>query len=138
MAMEPLGAADPTPPALPVSERKTGFASQPAEGADLALDVSDLLAPRPLSTFYFRVDDSPDPAIPSGSLVVVDRAIPVTDEVWVVYVEADGFGIRTYRGGQLWATNPALPPLTCTDEILFGVVTWVLTPAPGRIPRGHL
>ena len=73
-AMEPVGHdAHPTP--RPDPQLPTGFASKPAEGAEIALNLHDYLSPRPLSTFYFQTVGEEHPHIPAGSILVVDRAL---------------------------------------------------------------
>ena len=133
--MEPVGhAAPPTP--HPDPQLPTGVASQPVEGAEIALNLHDYLSPRPLSTFYFQTIGDEHPHIPAGSILVVDRAIDPTPGAMVVYYEDIQFAVRHLDAHQqLVASDPIVPPIPVTEDLLiFGVVTWVIQPAT-RIPH---
>ncbi len=75
----------------PALERKQGF----------ALDLNQLLVRQPRSTYLFRVAGHrlADQGIYDGDIVVVDRAVSVRPNDYVLNWQEDNFGLR--RGHQL-------------------------------------
>lgn len=64
-----------TKPELLVKTKTTGFSSPATDYAEERLDVGDLVAPNPLTVFYFKVGkELISDLFFSGDIVVVDRA----------------------------------------------------------------
>lgn len=115
------------------SSVRAGFPNPAEDAGGFALDLNDLLVPRPISTYYLRVegDSMSGAGIASGDIVVVDRSLePRQNDIVVAAVEGDFTLKRLKRTGtQAWlmAEHPDYPPIAlheARDAQIWGVVTY--------------
>lgn len=112
-----------------------GFPSPASDYTEENIDLNRELAPRPLSTFYFRtVNDSMiDAHIPPGAILVVDKS-KQPHNYSVVIASVDGefvvkYFLRDRKGIRLLPANKKYNPLPITegmDFAVWGVVTAVV------------
>src|SRR5215472_16228465 len=88
MPLDPLGKAGPSSNALPPTQERTGFASQPSEHQELPLNLNDLIVRHVGGTFYFRADGPPFDVldIHAGDVLVIDRVEDIASGRLVVAV----------------------------------------------------
>lgn len=114
---------------------KAGFPNPAEDAGGFGLDLNDLLVPRPISTYYLRVDgDSMVGAgINSGDIVVVDKSLEArSGDIVVAAVEGE-FTLKRLKkqGREAWLLpeNPAFSPIAlheATDVAIWGVVTYTI------------
>lgn len=111
-----------------------GFPSPADDYKEPQLDLNELVAPHPLSTYFMRAagDSMVGACIYSGDVIAIDRAITATYKKIVVARLGDAFTLK-----RLWsmphklylhAENPNYPPIEVSghaDFEIFGVVTYV-------------
>ena len=112
-----------------------GFPSPASDYTEENIDLNRELAPRPLSTFYFRtVNDSMiDAHIPPGAILVVDKSRQ-PQNYSVVVASVDGeflvkYFVRDREGLRLLPANKKYKPMPITegmDFAVWGVVTAVV------------
>jgi DNA polymerase V len=114
---------------------KAGFPNPAEDAGGIGLDLNDLLVPRPISTYYLRVegDSMTGAGITSGDIVVVDKSLEArSGDVVVAAVEGEFTLKRLKKQGQevwLMPENPTYPPIAlheATDVAIWGVVTYVI------------
>lgn len=112
-----------------------GFPSPADDYKENRLDLNELVAPHPLSTYYMRVagDSMSGACIHSGDVIAVDRAITATHKKIVVARLGDTFTLK-----RLWIMhpkmylkpeNPKYQPIEVSshqDFEIFGVVTYIV------------
>lgn len=120
------------PPGVPLPLRRTpksslcplageviaaGFPSPADDYVESRIDLNVELIPRPLSTFFMRVqgDAMAGDGIADGDLLVIDRSVMARPGMVVVATHAGGFILRRLRrrGPMLWlvASDGRSPPL---------------------------
>lgn len=115
-----------------------GFAAVARDTADAPLDLHRLMVPHPAATFFMRMrGDSMRPRLRKGDLLVVDRSRePRPGRLIVAAVNGEHLVRRWERdpsgeGALLMAEDPKHAPMRTAeipDFIVFGVVTWVVSP----------
>ena len=111
------------------------FPSPADDYAEKRLDITELLIPHSISTYFMRV--SGDAMIGDGiedhDIVVIDRALQASDHAIIMARLGETFTLRRLRmkDGRTWlvAANTAYAPIEVTkrqDFEVWGVVTWVL------------
>jgi DNA polymerase V len=111
-----------------------GFPSPAEDHVRSRLDLNDFVVKHPSATFYVRaVGHSMRPAIHSGDLLVVDRAVPHSPGRVVVAVVRGEFTVKrlVLAAGslRLVSDNDTYPPVDLGDgaEVtIWGVVTHVV------------
>ena len=112
-----------------------GFPSPADDYTEQKLDLNKHLIKHPAATFFVRVegDSMINAGIQSGDLLIVDRAMEVTNNVIVVaYVNGEFTVKRIAKKGNrqyLVPESPHYSPLEITAEMDFttwGVVTFVI------------
>ncbi len=112
-----------------------GFPSPADDYKEQTLDLNELVAPHPLSTYYMRVagDSMVGACIYSGDVIAVDRAITATHKKIVVARLGDKFTLK-----RLWIMHPkmylkpenpkyqAIEVSGHKDFEIFGVVTYIV------------
>ena len=113
-----------------------GFPSPAQDYMEDDIDLTELLIPKPLSTFIIRVkgDSMTGAFIPPEALLVVDKsAKPASGKIIVAHINGEFTVkrlVKTPKGLVLHAENPAYKPMTITEEMGFtvwGVVTWIIS-----------
>jgi DNA polymerase V len=122
-------------PKLMLTPIKAGFPNPAEDAGGNALDLNDLLVPRPVSTYYLRVegDSMSGAGIASGDIVVVDKSLePRSGDVVVAAVDGE-FTLKRLKkqGAEAWLMpeNPAYQPIAlhdATDVSIWGVVTYTI------------
>lgn len=112
-----------------------GFPSPADDYIEQKLDLNQFLIKHPAATFFVRVegDSMINAGIRSGDILIVDRAIEVTNNKVVIAQLNGEFTVKriSKRGKQLYLMpeSSAYPPLKITDDMdfeLWGVVTFVI------------
>lgn len=105
-------------PELSVETRTTGFSSPAADYAEERLDIGGLVAPNPLSVFYFKVGpDLNNEFFSEGDILAIDRAEDPSEGDFCLGSNQQGeFSI--YRYGS-----------NCLE--LWGKITWIIRKANG-------
>jgi DNA polymerase V len=112
-----------------------GFPSPADDYKENRLDLNELVAPHPLSTYFMRVagDSMIGACIYSGDVIAVDRAITATHKKIVVARLGDKFTLK-----RLWIMqlkmylrpeNPKYQAIEVSnhqDFEIFGVVTYII------------
>jgi DNA polymerase V len=112
-----------------------GFPSPADDYKENRLDLNELVAPHPLSTYYMRVagDSMIGACIHNGDVVSVDRALTATHKKIVVARLGDRFTLK-----RLWIMQPkmylrpenpnyqAIEVTGHQDFEIFGVVTYIV------------
>ena len=112
-----------------------GFPSPADDYQEPKLDLNELVAPHPLSTYFMRVagDSMVGACIYHGDVVAIDRALTATHKKIVVARLGQDFTLK-----RLWimhpkmylrAENPKYRPIEVSshpDFEIFGVVTYVV------------
>ncbi|MCA8448899.1 LexA family protein [Burkholderia vietnamiensis] len=118
-----------------LSRVPAGFPSPAQDHVQRTIDLTSILAPRPLSTFLFQVagESMSGAGIHDGDKLVVDRSIePKHGYIVVACVDGDFTVKRLFkRAGvvKLMPANPAFGPIVFSDGqemSVWGVVTWNL------------
>ncbi len=114
---------------------KAGFPNPAEDAGGTALNLNELVARNPISTYYLKVDgDSMVGAhILPGDIVAVDKSLqPKNGDVVVATVDGE-FTLKYLRrdSQKAWlvAANPAYQPIAlheATDAQLWGVVTYTI------------
>src|SRR5688572_6043252 len=96
---------------------RAGFPNPAEDAKGMALDLNELVASRPVSTFYLRVEGNSmvGAGIQHGDIVAVDKSLqPRTGDIVVAAVDGD-FTLKHLKrqGDQAWlvAANPDYPPI---------------------------
>ncbi len=104
-----------------------GFPSVADDFVEARIDLSTVLVPHPLTTFYVRVEGYSmiEAGIKPGAILVVDRGIEaVSGDIIVARVD-NGMCVKqlekTEDQVRLLSKNPAFPPIEITSEIDFEV-----------------
>lgn len=109
-------------PTNPLRPQPTSGFPSPADGAaESRLDVRDLLAPRPISTFYLRMrgDRLASLGVFSGDVVVIDRSLsPHVGQLVIVTTNGE---LRLTR----WQSQADAANIDA-DMTLWGVVTYII------------
>ncbi|MBG9378788.1 translesion error-prone DNA polymerase V autoproteolytic subunit [Panacibacter sp. DH6] len=113
-----------------------GFPSPAADYIEDRIDLNEVLAPNPLSTFFFRNDgvNMVNAFIPPKALLVVDRSqTPVNGSIVVAVVNGE-FVVRYLVINEikclLAAANPKVADIVLTGDFtaeIWGVVTGIVT-----------
>lgn len=113
-----------------------GFPSPAADYIEDRIDLNEILAPNPLSTFFFRNDgvNMVNAFIPPKALLVVDRSqTPVNGSIVVAVVNGE-FVVRYLVINEikclLVAANPKVADIVLTGDLsteIWGVVTGIVT-----------
>lgn len=120
---------------LILSRISAGFPSPADDYIEQKLDLNKFLIKHPAATFFVRIEGESmsGAGIKSGDLVIVDRALPVTDSAIVLAVVNGEFTIKRIKKYKnklfLMPENSAFKPLEVTQEMAFevwGVVTFVI------------
>lgn len=115
---------------------QAGFPSPADDYTELSLDLLKELVDKPQSTFLVRVQGNSmeGATIIDGSLLVVDRSLPVRNGCAII-AEVDGeYTVKTFRkdkNGDIWLVpeHAAYEPVKITPEMHFrvwGVVKYVI------------
>lgn len=114
---------------------RAGFPNPAEDARGIALDLNELVAKHPTSTFYLRVegDSMTGAGIVHGDIVAVDKSLqPRTGDIVVAAVDGD-FTLKHLKrdGEKAWlvAANPDYPPIAlheAADAMIWGVVTFVI------------
>jgi DNA polymerase V len=82
-----------------------GFPSPADDYKERTLDLNELVAPHPLSTYFMRVagDSMIGACIHSGDVIAIDRAVTATHKKIVVARLGDTFTLK-----RLWIMHPRL------------------------------
>ncbi len=120
---------------LMVTPVKAGFPNPAEDAGGQGLDLNDLLVPRPISTYYLRVegDSMTGAGIISGDIVVVDKSLEArSGDIVVAAVEGE-FTLKRLKkqGHEVWLLpeNPAYPPIAlheARDVTIWGVITYTI------------
>jgi len=112
-----------------------GLPSQADEYKERKLDLNEMVAPHPTSTYYMQVagDSMIGACIHSGDLIVVDRSMTAAHKKIVVARLGDKYTLKRlwnmYPKLYLRPENPKYQPIEVTnipDFEIFGVVTFVV------------
>lgn len=113
-----------------------GFPSPAADYIEDRIDLNEILAPNPLSTFFFRNDgvNMVNAFIPPKALLVVDRSqTPLNGSIVVAVVNGE-FVVRYLVINEikciLVAANPKVADIVLTGDLsteIWGVVTGIVT-----------
>ena len=112
-----------------------GFPSPADDYQEPKLDLNELVAPHPLSTYFMRVagDSMVGACIYHGDVVAIDRALTATHKKIVVARLGDAFTLKRlwimHPSVYLRAENPKYQPIEVSshpDFEIFGVVTYVI------------
>lgn len=105
-------------PLLSVETKTTGFSSPATDYAERRLDVGELVAPNPLTVFYFKAGKELISELFSpGDILVVDRAEdPKTDDICLGVNSKREFAVYKY------GTH---------DLEHWGKITWIIRRANG-------
>ena len=114
---------------------KAGFPNPAEDARGIALDLNELVAKHPVSTFYLRVegDSMTGAGIVHGDIVAVDKSLqPRTGDIVVAAVDGD-FTLKHLKrqGDKAWlvAANPNYRPIALHEAVsaeIWGVVTYVI------------
>jgi DNA polymerase V len=112
-----------------------GFPSVAENYLDRALDLNDLLIKNPAATYFIRVkgESMIKAGINSGDILIVDRALSVTDNKIVVARIGDELTVKRIKidtnSMYLMPDNDLYEPIEITSEMDFevwGTVTYVI------------
>jgi DNA polymerase V len=112
-----------------------GFPSPADDYLEDTLDLNRYLIKHPAATYFVRVqgESMAGAGISSGDLLIVDRAVEVTDnKVIVAHIDGEFTIKRVCKKGKSWYLVPDSPhfePIEITDELNFiawGVITYVI------------
>jgi DNA polymerase V len=112
-----------------------GFPSPADDYVEQKLDLNEHLVQHPAATFFVRVEGNSmvDAGIQSGDILIVDRAVPVSNGAVVVAHTHGEFTVKRVeqRGNQMYLVpaNKNYPPLLVTSEMdveIWGVVVYVI------------
>lgn len=111
--------------------RIAGFPSPADEYGLVSLSLTELLVPRPASTYFVRVAENLTPAIVQGDILVVDRSLVLKEGSLAVIVLRGQLALRRARrrGERWWFDSLRAPERAVTveeDDLLWGVVSYVL------------
>lgn len=104
-----------------------GFPSVADDFVEARIDLSTVLVPHPLTTFYVRVEGYSmiEAGIKPGAILVVDRGTEATSGDIIVARVDNGMCVKqlekTEDQVRLLSKNPAFPPIEITPEIDFEV-----------------
>lgn len=111
-----------------------GFPSPAEDYSRRPLDLNDLLAPHPTSTFFLEVKSQSaiEDRIFEGDIIVVDRAMDYREGDLALVVLGGEFAIRRLREreGRFWLCSPdqSREDVPLTDECeIWGRVMWSIT-----------
>lgn len=114
---------------------QAGFPSPAESYSEKSLDLNELIIKHPAATFFVKVegDSMIDAGIRSGDILVVDRALEITDNK-IVIVQLNGeFTVKRIRKINqeiyLIPENPSFKSIKITEEMNFeiwGVVSYVI------------
>ena len=99
------------------------------------IDLQPLLITRPSSTFLCRVngDSMKDERLQDGDIEIVDKSLPLQDgkKVIIWIAQEQGWTVKRLlmKDGLVYllpANSNLKPYLVNTDDIFWGVVTWIL------------
>lgn len=117
-----------------ISPIKAGFPNPAGDALPMPLDLNQLVVPRPVSTYFMRVEGEAayELGIVDGDIVVADRALtPKTGDI-VVAVHENEFVIRQLKKqqNQAWllagSQNSPVALHENPDTLVWGVVTYVI------------
>jgi len=112
-----------------------GFPSPADDSKEQKLDLNELVAPHPLSTYYMQVagDSMIGACIHQGDLIVVDRSVTAAHKKIIVARLGDKYTLKRlwnmYPKMYLRPENPKYQPIEVTnnpDFEIFCVVTFVV------------
>ena len=112
-----------------------GLPSPADDFKEQKLDLNELVAPHPFSTYYMRVagDSMIGACIHQGDVIVVDRSVTAAHKKIIVARLGDKFTLKRlwnmYPKMYLRPENPKYQPIEVTnnpDFEIFGVVTFVV------------
>lgn len=136
--IECLGFDNEAPPAecpLLLTHIAAGFPSPADDYTEQKLDLNEHLIKHPAATFFVRVEGNSmiDAGIKSGDILIVDRALPVSNGAVVVAHIQGEFTVKRveHRDNQLYLVpaNNNYSPLLVTPEMdieIWGVVSYVI------------
>jgi DNA polymerase V len=114
---------------------RAGFPNPAEDARGIALDLNELVAKHPVSTFYLRVegDSMTGAGIVHGDIVAVDKSLqPRSGDIVVAAVDGD-FTLKHLKrdGDKAWLVpaNPDYQPIAlheAVDASIWGVVTFVI------------
>ena len=112
-----------------------GFPLPVDDSKEQKLDLNELVAPHPISTYYMQVagDSMIGACIHQGDLIVVDRSVTAAHKKIIVARLGDKYTLKRlwnmYPKMYLRPENPKYQPIEVTnnpDFEIFGVVTFVV------------
>lgn len=112
-----------------------GFPSPADDYIEQKLDLNEYLIKHPAATFFVRVEGNSmiDAGIRSGDILIVDRALPVSNGAVVVAHVQGEFTVKRVEQrdnkSYLVPANKKYPPLLITQEMdieIWGVVSYVI------------
>lgn len=121
---------------LPNPGKVSGFVSPAEDYAQKRLHISQRLVKDPTNTFYFEADDDQMRyfGIMKGSIIVVDKSVPVKSGMLIVCCVDDEWLTRklcTRGSSQFLCINDnfeACLNITGRQLTIFGAVTWTCLP----------
>ena len=93
-----------------IKSRTTGFASPAESYVDKRLDLNELVAVNPLTTFYFRYKGTDTLGVKNGNVLVIDKSVDPVDGDLVILSDPSCFKIRKFEG----------------QSNVWGRVSWIL------------
>ncbi len=116
---------------------RAGFPSPADDYKERPLDLTDLVVPHPISTYFMRVegDSMIGACIYSGDVIVVDRAITASHNRIIVAKLGEDFTLKRLqyiKGSKRIFLKPENPQYQLTevthreDFEIWGCVTWVV------------
>jgi DNA polymerase V len=112
--------------------RVAGFPSPADEYGLVSLSLTELMIPRPTSTFFIRVVEDLAPNIKRQDILVVDRSLKITEGCLALIVNQGELCLRRalQKNSEWWliSLTQGAPLRLGEDEeaILWGVVTYVI------------
>lgn len=112
-----------------------GFPSPADDFIEQKLDLNQYLIKHPAATFFVRVEGESmiDAGIHSGDILIVDKALEVTDnKIIIAHINGEFTVKRIHGQGKklfLMPESPHFEPLEITEDMDFdvwGVVTYVI------------
>lgn len=109
-------------------------AAEDGVGQPKSLSLDRLVVRHPASTYFWRLQSAvPELGIPAGSVLAVDKVLPVRHGDWVVAVVDEEFRLckaqHVSGGFRLYTTSGTLLGQSAT--VLWGVVTYAINPMRG-------
>lgn len=111
----------------PLNTSPTGFPSPAADYFEDSINIENYLTPNPTATFYVRYtgDSMTDSGIFPGSILVIDRSLPLKNNKIVMAVVNGEMVVKHYiknsSGIKLVPANKKYQPIPITEGMEFSI-----------------